>query len=88
MAGRLHLEGVATARTGSMERMSFRDLDFAKVPVQRYSTAGTPYVTWESVGMPKLPQKNLDTAFYLFGSRADAEKGERFGGRVLCRLSV
>lgn len=72
--------GRATQRTDWMARIGFRDLEFARVPVQRYSTAGTPYVTWEPIGMPKLPQKNLDTAFYLYGSVEDAKAGVKFGG--------
>src|SRR4051794_27501015 len=37
--------------------------------------------------MPKVPPKVLDTAFYLYASKEDAEKGEKFGGTgFLCGI--
>lgn len=60
--------------------LSFRDLGFDRVPVRAYSSRGIPYERSIPVGMPKIPQNARNAAFYLYPSKADAEKGENFGG--------
>lgn len=56
------------------------DLCFWKVPVRRYSSAGTPWTKWVPTGMPKIPKKVMDCACYLFESREAAEAGQASGG--------
>lgn len=58
------------------------DVEFAKVPVTAYGSQGTPYVRWIRCGMPKLGKYSgiLDTVFFLYENRDDAEKGVQSGG--------
>src|SRR5258708_4045553 len=52
------------------------DLDFQKIPVQCFSTQGTPYLRWARTGMPKVNQQVIESVFYLYRNRQDAERGE------------
>lgn len=58
----------------------FHDLEFEKIPFTAYSSCGTPYTRYRSVGVPRIPDKLLDNAFYLYKSKKQAEKGSEFGG--------
>ncbi len=56
------------------------ELDFDRLSVQAYSTAGTPFIRRVPVGMPKVPAMIRNAAFYLYPSVEAAKKGENFGG--------
>ena len=60
--------------------LSFRDLEFDRLPVTQYSSRGTPWVKWVPVGMPRLPRDVTDCVFYLYESEEDAKAGIRYGG--------
>lgn len=60
--------------------VSLRDLDFRKVPFQWFSSGGTPYLRWAAVGMPKINEAFVRSAFYLYRSRKDALRGVNAGG--------
>ena len=60
--------------------ISWWDLDFDRVAVPFYSTAGVPQTKWEKVGMPRIPQNVINGVFYLYRDRADAEAGRNPGG--------
>jgi hypothetical protein len=55
-------------------------LDFERVAVPSLSSRGTPYVRWVPIGMPKIPERVLDSTFYLFRTKAEAEAGHDIGG--------
>ncbi|MCG7756541.1 MAG: serine protease [Nitrosomonas sp.] len=60
--------------------ISFRDLEFEKIPVTCYSSRGCPYTRYIRVGMPKLPADILDCTFFMYPTREDAENGSNCGG--------
>jgi hypothetical protein len=62
------------------QALRIADLGFATVPVVRYSSGGTPWTKSVPVGMPKISDKVLDCACYLYQSREAAESGQQFGG--------
>ncbi len=55
--------------------VDLRDLDFQRVPIQRYGTQGTPYIKWVKVGMPKINQEILHAVFFLYRNADDARDG-------------
>lgn len=59
---------------------SYSDLKFKKVPIKHKTSQGFEYNRLKSVGMPKIPLQLLDSTFYLYKNREDAEKGKNFGG--------
>jgi hypothetical protein len=63
-----------------LSRIEFRDLEFARRPTRCYSSRGTPFVRWEPVGMPRVPQKILDSVCYLYEDEEQAKAGREFGG--------
>lgn len=67
-------------RAEPLSYFTFRDLEFERVPVQRRSTMDTPYLTWEAVGMPRIPPSSLDVVCYLYDSVETARHGKEFGG--------
>lgn len=56
------------------------DLGFATIPLVRHSPHGAEYTKMVEVGMPKIQQALMDTVFYLYRNKEDAEKGTDFGG--------
>jgi len=56
------------------------DFGFARHTMVRHSSHGARYTKVVEVGMPKIQQGLLDTVFYLYRNRDDAEKGKDFGG--------
>ncbi len=62
------------------DHIDFTDLIFSSVQVLCYSSAGTPYYRTLRFGMPRIPPKVLNTVFYLYKDRADAETGRNKGG--------
>lgn len=60
--------------------VGLRHLRFAKRPVVRHSARGTPFTTWEPVGVPRIPPEMLDCVVYLYASEEDARSGSNFGG--------
>lgn len=58
------------------------DIPFESAPVVCYSTAGTPFIKFTPVGMPKLGkyQPVLDIVFFLYRSVEDARVGKNSGG--------
>ena len=60
--------------------ISYWDLEFDRVPVDAVSSAGTPYVKHVKVGMPRIPQNVLNSVFYLYQTKEDAEAGRNPGG--------
>lgn len=63
-----------------LRKLDLADLEFDRVPVLCHSTRGTPYTRWASVGMPKIPSRMLDCAFYLYPSEEEARRGGKAGG--------
>lgn len=61
----------ATGRSKLIGEWSF---EFEEVKVAAYSTAGTRYERGRWVGMPTVSNDVLNTVFYLYPSRKDAEK--------------
>src|SRR3569833_2774741 len=55
---------------------------FEQRPVRVRSSRGTPYVRWVPTGMPQLGQYEsvLESVFFLYPTRDDAERGSGFGG--------
>jgi hypothetical protein len=45
----------------------------------RASLSGTQYIRWINIGMPKIPIKIINSAFYLYANVEDAQKGVRAG---------
>src|SRR5665213_1617103 len=54
--------------------------DFDRRPVLAKGTAGTPYIRTTRCGMPRIPDEVLESVFYLYESREEAERGSSFGG--------
>lgn len=51
------------------------NLEFNRVPVDSVSSRGTPYLRWKRVGMPKINREFIESVFFLYKSRQDAENG-------------
>lgn len=66
--------------SGPLDRISFRHLDFARVPIASRSTAGTAFYRWLEVGMPRIPDSFLDSVCYLYKDEEHARSGQQFGG--------
>src|SRR6185312_10181152 len=64
----------------TLDNLSFRDLQFDRVPCLRRSSRGTPFMRWIPVGMPRIPPKFLDNVFYLYHDESNARQGKDFGG--------
>lgn len=62
------------------QAVEYHDLQFTKVPTNRYSTSNIPYRAWVDVGMPKIQDVLLEVAFYLYQTVEDAEAGKNTGG--------
>lgn len=60
--------------------VGFHSLEWDRRPVPAVSTCGNIYDRWVPTGMPKIPDKLLDVAFYLYDSVESAQKGENYGG--------
>jgi hypothetical protein len=58
------------------------DVEFDRVPIRAYSTAGTPYLRWVPCGMPKLEKYAgvLKTVFFLYETVDAAIRGKSSGG--------
>jgi hypothetical protein len=69
--------GAISAPFRAIDHWDFR---FETVEVEAISTAGTPYKRRIEVGMPQIPPEILNSVFYLYKSRADAEAGVNKGG--------
>lgn len=61
-------------------RFDWRDLEWPRRHEWRVSTAGTPYLSWVPDGMPRVPVEYLHTAFFLYDSAEDAQRGVAQGG--------
>ncbi|MGB8898456.1 MAG: serine protease [Methylocella sp.] len=61
-------------------QVSFYDLEFERVPVEFKSMCGVPQIRLARVGMPHIPQNVINSVFYLYASREDAESGRDPGG--------
>jgi len=55
-------------------------LRFRRVPITRYSTAGVPFQSGLSVGMPAVPEDMIRAVVYLYPSETAATEGSNFGG--------
>jgi hypothetical protein len=64
----------------SVSPICLHDLDFDEIPIEGRTTRGMPYRQWVRVGMPRIPQRVIDSIFYLYESREDAEAGRNPGG--------
>ncbi|MCJ7495071.1 MAG: hypothetical protein MUP68_12685, partial [Deltaproteobacteria bacterium] len=62
------------------QAFTIHDLEFDTIPITAISSAGTKYIRWIKVGMPKIPEKSIETAFYLYKSEDDAQNGVGIGG--------
>jgi hypothetical protein len=60
--------------------VEFRDLEFARIPMRRYGSCGTPFTSYMAIGMPRIPPKHLNTVCYLYESVESARIGKEFGG--------
>jgi hypothetical protein len=56
------------------------ELGFARMRLLDYSSRGTPFERRIPVGMPKIPAMIRNSAFYLYPTAKDAEKGSNSGG--------
>lgn len=63
-----------------MHYIGFSDLQFNEIPIQCHTSLGTPYTRWCKTGMPRIPDKVLNTVFYLYSTEEDAKQGSNFGG--------
>lgn len=54
--------------------------EFQEIKVPAVSAAGVAYLRRRRIGMPTIPPHVLDSVFYLYASRADAEAGTNLGG--------
>lgn len=73
--------GVAKTIAPTLGRaLDWLDLDWPRRPVDRVSSAGTPYQAWVPTGVPRIPSEYLNVAIYLYESVADAESGSDLGG--------
>src|SRR5687768_15944976 len=54
-------------------------LEFDRVRRCR-TVGGNSAVVWERIGVPRVPDQNLDVAVYLYESVEAAERGEEAGG--------
>jgi len=74
-------EPVAFNSTISLENtVGFHSLEWSRQLIPAVSTCGNIYNRWVRVGMPRIPDRMLDTAFYLYADADSAQKGEKFGG--------
>ncbi len=62
------------------DTISYWGLEFDRRPVRAVSDRGTPFTRWVPFGMPRIPDKFLETVFYLYPSEADAKAGRNAGG--------
>lgn len=62
------------------DSFTFWDLEFSKEYIVRYSSTGTPFLKAVLTGMPRLPDRYLDTAFYLYDNEDNARTGSDSGG--------
>ncbi len=60
--------------------ISYWDLEFDRVAVPFFSTAGVPQTKWVKVGMPRIPQNVIKGVFYLYANADDARAGRNPGG--------
>lgn len=58
----------------------FHDLAFRRVPMACKTPRGASYTRWVGVGMPRIRESMLDSTFFLYPSREDAEAGNKCGG--------
>jgi hypothetical protein len=56
------------------------DFEFEKIEVLCQSSCGTKYTRRLPIGMPHLPPIILDSVFFLYESKKDAEEGKNIGG--------
>lgn len=63
-----------------LNQITFRDLEFAGVAAQCYSSRGTPFTKLLPVGMPRIPEEILDCVCYLYEDEEHARTGRNFGG--------
>ena len=61
-------------------QITYKDLHFKQIPISMDSSRGTPQTRWVDSGMPKISDRVLRFAFYLYRSREDAEEGKKYGG--------
>jgi hypothetical protein len=54
--------------------------DFDTIPLPALSSAGTAYFRRIRSGMPRIPAEVINSVFYLYHSREEAEAGKPFGG--------
>lgn len=69
--------GINHAPLGPIDRQDFK---FETLEWDALSSAGSPYKRRAEIGMPQISSDILDTVFYLYKSRADAEAGVNKGG--------
>ncbi len=60
--------------------ISYHDLQFKQIPITMHSSRGTKYTRWVDIGVPKIPIALIDSVFYLYRNRSDAENGANYGG--------
>ena len=56
------------------------DLEFSRVPVDSVSSRGAPHLGWKCVGMPKINREFIESVFFLYKNRQDAESGTNAEG--------
>lgn len=72
--------GRILATIGPLSLVNWWDFKFEKFGVDAISPGGVRYMRGAAYGMPKIPRDVLESVFYLYRSREDAEQGEPFGG--------
>jgi len=74
------LTNITYCTTSLANTVGFHSLEWDRQFIPAVSTCGNAYDRWMPVGMPKIPDKLLDVAFYLYNSVDSAQKGENYGG--------
>jgi len=64
----------------SGSQISYQHLQFKQAPIIINSSRGVKYTRWVDAGMPKIPTEILESVFYLYRHKEDAEKGSEYGG--------
>lgn len=63
-----------------IKNISYDDLKFDRVPVTSYTLKGFPFQKWIDTGMPRIPDGMLNSVFFLYKTREEAEGGINPGG--------
>ena len=63
-----------------LHKVVFEDIEFDRAAGTSFSSLGVRQVRPIRVGMPRIPRRVINSVFYLYESREDAEQGKKPGG--------